>query len=269
MKKNILEVPVELQDAQSDIHASLCNNMGHFSTLLYEPCDILIKTKLLCVAVMMMVKEPVFTKETSLDTLSIPELVRIEKTYDFENIMDLEYAYKAYCTSIMDSLCMFGWKTREPLFFSKEDEPLATYRNTYLHVYSEYFDELVDKEDASNDFEANVYTFVNERLGKYQSYANTHTVKKELSIQITFELGQITNLFGASLSVNSLRDYGYEVVYIHSRDVDQDDYGDRCYENVNFLMPIHAANLEKLLDIAYELYPIESEGKNHEGRRTN
>ena len=258
MEKILYEVPDGLLQLQDDIQARISNNMGYYNSLLHVTCEIMVKTKLLCIALMLLIKEPLFTEGMSLDQTSIRELLRMQRELDFERISDCEFAFKAYCEHIMYNLCMFGWEQKEELFFSEEDQSHATYKDTHLSVYGDYFDELIQEEEDEH-IESTVYTFVNARLGKYMEYVNTHDIDSWLRAQINYELSEITGLFGVDFSVSSLREYGYEVIYVYKND--DNDYGNPFYENTDFLVPIHAANLEKLLDKAYELYPIESEGE--------
>lgn len=260
----LIEVPKELLTAQKMVHVDMEDNISGFQMPLFCPRDVIVLSKLLFVAVMKLTKKPIFCDERGeLKEINVSELEQISRDEDLDAVIDMQHEYFFQCLVLMNSLTMFGWKRLEELHFgddcySGDNLPSHDeFRNTHLSIYYEYFDTLVDEEKTIGGVCTHVYTFVNERLGNYQRYANEHEIDVEMASEITNALAQITGLFGVSFTVNSLRDYGYEVVYIHSCNPDNEQYDHDCFAYVNFLMPIHAANLEKLLDIAYELYPIE------------
>ena len=248
--------------AQKMVHIDIDENISWSNIALNNPKDIVVLSKLLMVAVMQLTNMPIFMESRGeLDAISVKELCRIQKKEDLDTTIEIQYDFFSRCLVLMNSLTLFGWKRMKDLRFSKEDSQGVGhdgYYDTHLRVYSDYFDELVDREHISGSIHTDVYTFFNERLGKYLKYTEEHAVDEQLRAEIVNELSHIIALFGVSRCVNSVRDYGYEIVYIHSYDAEDECYRDYCFSEVNFLMPVHACNLEKLLDRAYELYPIES-----------
>lgn len=272
-KKERIEVPdcISIPDimvsSRELINGFLLDDISYFSIPSHGSKSYM-KLKILTIGIEMLLAPK--GRHTQLFELSKKEflvLSNAEKTANLDIALDFWYAYKQYCIERMQELRNYGWtEVENTVFGDTYENAYENYRNTRLKFYYEYFDELVDEEKQGAMNFSEVYIYVNKRLGQYKTYCASHSVDKTLSGRIDVELSRIIALFGTENCVNRNAEDGFEIVYIHTYLEMDCEYEECIFTKTDFLLPIHAYNLEKLLDKAFELYPIEKEVQDDEKR---
>lgn len=161
-----------------------------------------------------------------------------------------EYAY--YCLGMMNSLSEFGWTNSLHLVVDKNnyDTVSADVSNNF---YREYF-EIIEENIKNNIYEAyEIYIYVNRELGMFEKYCLSHEVDEELKRSIQHYLGYLQNAIGADNCINSIQEYGHELVFIINK-----EFTDLVLL-FDLLLPVYAYNLKVLLEKAFSMYPIKED----------
>ena len=274
----LIKIPTEMLL----LHDEIIRNFSYEVYNMSEPQDVdfFNMVKLLCITTCLLVKKkiPLYMP----DAEAISTIERTFKMLDDEGIDDITqdelifenneaeneilWEYYGFCEELPRCLTSFGWELVDSYSdnFSaivKEvtlDEVLGGIKR--LFTYPDFLkgkSEIV--KNSCHGIDIGIYIFTNKRLGKYMSYALEHPTDLQLHTKIMEQLSYIQNVWGAENVTYSNKPDGYEVAYVLISDTGNypNEYSITFASNIDFFLPIYAENLEKLLDRAYELYPIE------------
>lgn len=174
--------------------------------------------------------------------------------------------YYLFCEALPSCLTSFGWKLMQSYnnrcgYRDSDIAPDVLLGSIErLSSYPDFMDGKKEKIGHSGyGIDIKIYIFTNKRLGKYMDYTLKHSVDTQLHTKIVETLSSIYDVWGIGNVTYSNKPDGYEVAYVLVSDSGYfpNDYNTAFTSDIDFLLPIYAANLEKLLDRAYALYPIE------------
>ena len=246
-----VEIPDELRNTNSYITAQLFNDANYYGFVYSTNIYFMLKVMSITANLDHILKYPIF--DFQLSNREINQMLCEKNTLNDYSV-DLYYSFKEYCEQIMYSLSSFNWKCVEELFFDTEEETLALdyYKNTHLKKYPECFDYYIDRQKQRFNFWVNVYTFRNEKLGKYLKFAERNKINEQLAMHISLTLKKIKASFDNCFSY--IGPEYYELIYVNATSVDEEDIS--FLASTDFLLPYYAHQLDMFLNIAFEAYPI-------------
>lgn len=275
----LIKIPTEIMELCEHIRLNFSGAVNN--TSYPDDADYFTMVKVLSIATSIMVKKPTpLYLPDNADFSTLRRCSRLEYREDNDDTTveelneeegeaqaELLNDYYLFCEALPSCLTSFGWKL------------MQSYNNCYVYrdgeitpdvlldsierlaSYPDFMDGKKAKTGRSGyGIDIKIYIFTNERLGKYMDYTLKHSVDTQLHTKIVETLSSICDVWGIGNVTYSNKPDGYEVAYVLVSDSGfyPDDYSTAFTSDIDFLLPIYAANLEKLLDRAYELYPIES-----------
>lgn len=271
MKKELLSLPTPLLDSASYVSNTIESEYSYGMEIVDVKLYTLLKVASVAISLLLKQHSPIFSPDK--EQLALLEYELSDEEVDSEDdivdelddaVSELTGDYLCYVDDTLHSLTQHGWEFKGEYYFSscfyeKEKYPYENYKNSRLNAYEEYFDQLIKKQKYT-DINTTAKIYVNKRLGKFNRYCLEHNLNNELTQEITAQVSKILQFWGIEYNLNRIAEDGFESVYIIT-----DDYGyfpnneQYAYAQADICLPIHAYNLEKLLDKAFELYPIEKE----------
>ena len=274
----LIKIPTEIMELCEHIRL---NFSGAVNNMSYpDDADYFTMVKVLSIATSIMVKNqtPLYLPDNAnfsiirrcsvladreyIDDLTVDELNEEGGEAQAELLDD----YYLFCEALPSCLTSFGWKLMQSYnnrcgYRDSDITPDVLLGSIErLSSYPDFMNGKKEKIGHSGyGIDIKIYIFTNERLGKYMDYTLKYSVDTQLHTKIVETLSSICDVWGIGNVTYSNKPDGYEVAYVLVSDSGYfpNDYNTAFTSDIDFLLPIHAANLEKLLDRAYELYPIE------------
>lgn len=278
---------IDIPDEMFRGHAKITYNFGYAYDNMNEPTDyrdfVLVKILSICNCLLLKKNIPMYTTDKDLISEMKAKSFLLKRdgiTPSEEDILSEEfnlaqdevlYDYITFCSELPFCLTAFGWELT-----GKYNDGICCGPNEKIALDSisgmkrlsaceEYADFIEGKKEMlkNNDIASTIYIFKNKRLGKYMQYALKNPVSQQLHAKIIENLSFIQTVWGAENVIYSNKLDGYEIAYVIISDLSDypTEHQTAFSSNMDIFLPIYAGNLEKLLDRAYALYPIESEEK--------
>ena len=227
-----------------------------FWDIRYNGCCTDIKTaifvKIVCIALI-----PYFKKY---GIGSIPIFQSIE-TEDEDFMVDIWDEIEDLSCVLFHRMTEFGWKIEmEENFYDYgrgEVHSIMDFTDTPLKNFSNFILGLIEsiRNTGAGYYDITAIVVSNKRLGKFLSYANKNHVNKELLDEITAMVSKIECYYREiNFTQTVFANEDYKILYIFY-DFSCDTMGEMY--NLSLMAPLYAYNLERLLDEAYSIYPID------------
>lgn len=263
MKVNkLIEIPYEMREESEYLQSNIDAGLLYYAL---PSSKTFLEVKFFSIAVWLLLKENMQPVDFMFFEMEKQEyvLLKSKETESLDELLEVFYEYKQYVERYMNMLCNFGWEKIDVIGFGNDyadDKPYSGYRETILSEYPEFFDELELQEKEGKYNHTFAHIFQNKRLGQYYLYQSKNKVDHRLKEEIEMAFSSITSYIGIENCLYKEKSGEAQIIYVFSKLEDYEEYEDLTYANTDLLLPVYAYNLEKLLDIAFERYPIESEG---------
>lgn len=262
MKINkLIEIPYQLREESEYLQANIDAGLSYD---VLPSSKTFLEVKIFSIAVWLLLKETMQAGDFMFFQMEkqVYILLKSKETESLDELLEVFYNYEQYVEGYMNMLCNFGWEKIDVIGIGADyadDIPYSCYRETILSEYPEYFDELEIQEKEGNCNHTFAYIFQNKRLGQYYLYQSKNKVDRKLKEKIETAFSSIKSYIGIENCLYKEKSGEVQIIYVVSNLEEYEEYEDHIYANTDFLLPVYAYNLEKLLDIAFERYPIESE----------